>query len=194
MSKKEEFKSLDERMVLCQQTNRYLEEFYLKKRFEQSVKWYIRKAVKYKRIYFLFMIISIVLPAVATVLINIPLLDNNWAKPIITILTVLTSTTTTLLSLFRAKDKWIHFRYMAETLQSEYSLYIEGAKDYADDETKNVKFIENIEAMMSEEHNKWIHIVNDDKNSRMPYDDQPPQGSTTPDAEIAVTATDIVKP
>ena len=159
MSKRSEYKNLEQK--LHNNSNSVILDDYLEKRFEQSVKWYIRKARTFKMMYYICSIIGISVP------ICIPLVygscfleDGNPKKCIITILSIITSISASLISLFKAKEKWVHFRFVAEKLQSELSLFVEGVGVYSDLKTKNMEFAIQIEKIMSEEHARWINIVN----------------------------------
>ena len=170
MSKRSEYNNLEQKLhfdEIC-----VINDKYLLNRFEQSVKWYIRKARSYKLLYFACSIIGIVLPAVIPIIYNSCLFDDGDPKKcIISILSIVTSISTSLVSLFKAKEKWIHFRFIAEKLQAELSLYAEGVGMYRSAENKNMRFAVQIEKYMSEENKGWLNIMNN-KNSRKPSETQ----------------------
>ena len=136
-----------------------IENEYLLKRFEQSVLWYAKKANHCKNWYYFLSVVGIILP------LSIPLLnlfEHSAITLVITLVSVFTSFVTALLSLMKFHDKWINYRSVAETLQTELTLYISKCGDYSDDSSqqRDQLFAERIENHMGSAHVKWIGIVN----------------------------------
>ena len=138
---------------------------YLEQRFKQSVEWYIRTAKQVKFIYFLLSIIGIVVPATIPIINNV-LCYSEKTRLIVNCLSFVTSASAALLSLIKAKEKWLHFRCVAELLQSELSLYAEGVGHYRDKSKRNQYFAERIEKIMANENKRWLDIVNDNSNKK----------------------------
>jgi hypothetical protein len=102
----------------------------LKNRIGLSLKYYIDKAILYKRLWNYLSILSIVLPASATFLACV--IDQNeclkWLIPFITSSTTIIAS---LLTLFKCADKKNSYRESAEKLKSELNAYVNNCKDYA---------------------------------------------------------------
>ena len=162
MSYKSEAENLHKKLYNTGETP-VITDAYLLMRFEQSVQWYMKKANRSKYGYFTLSIIGIVLP------LSVPVLNYFGNLSLfVTIVSVLASLVTSLLSLLKLHEKWVSYRSVTETLQSELTLYTSKCGDYNDlsEEKRNQLFAEKIEALMGNEHIKWISIVNkknDDK-------------------------------
>lgn len=168
MSCKEEYKNLEDKL-----NSRYRllnrEEIapdeYVIMRFEQSVKWYIKKANKFKYFFYLFSIIGIVFPA-SIPIVNSFLRSNHCESDfVITIISVSASISASFLTLFKAQEKWIHYRYVAETLQTEYSFYTTAVGEYEDSEKRLKRFLKKIESIMSDEHDQWLKMFDEKDKS-----------------------------
>lgn len=152
---------------------------YTLKRFRQSVVWYIKKAKCMKIWFFVFSILSIVLPTAATVLNSISIQDNR-IKYLVSGISALTAFIAALTSLFKFQSKWIQYRMTAEELQSELSLFILFANDYSrcsmekkhkesclkdqpltDEDLARMKeeiFTVNTESIMAKEKSQWYSL------------------------------------
>lgn len=168
MGCKEEYKNIEDKL-----NSRYrllnrdetAPDEYVIMRFEQSVKWYIKKANRFKFIFYLFSIIGIVFPA------SIPIVNSFLncyrceSDVAITIISVSASISASFLTLFKAQEKWMHYRYVAETLQIEYSFYTTAVGDYEDSEKRLKHFLKKIESIMSEEHDQWLKMFDEKDKS-----------------------------
>ncbi len=102
---------------------------YTAKRFFQSVLWYSKKAKLNKWLFYSFSVVTIVLPAVTTLLTAI---SNDFAvRCISSCLSSLTAIFTALLALFKFQHKWIQYRTTSEALQTELSRMISQTKEYS---------------------------------------------------------------
>lgn len=110
--------------------NSVIKNDYIRKRFLQSLIWYIKKAKFFKRFFYFFSVLSIIIP-IAVALLNqfVSLTDDS--KIIVSILSSLTAVISSLLTLFKLQEKWIQYRCAAEALQSELSLLIAENGDYS---------------------------------------------------------------
>lgn len=161
MSYKAEFIDLEKKLYSDAGSNIIADE-YIAKRFEQSTKWYIKMAYKFKNIYFAFSTAGIILPAIVTVINNIEGEIDFNIKFIITILSVLTTVITSLLTLTKVHEKWINCRSTAEMLQRELTFFKTKTDKYQtlkDEECVNV-FGNSIEQIMAQEHLRWVEVVN----------------------------------
>ncbi len=169
MSKKSEYKSLEKRLYpngteVCTITSNTLAI-----RYEQSVKWYIKKANCLKICYYLFNILAFLSLGIIPIINSIPY-TNDYHKIIVNIFSGLSATATSFISLFKFKEKWIHYRTIAEVLQTELSIYTESAGKYKNlsDSIKNKRLVETIEKIMTTEHKQWKEII---KNNMEEYNE-----------------------
>lgn len=130
-------------------------------RYEQSVKWYIIKANYNKVMYYIFSILGIVFPSIIIVVNSFSECNFVYSRIIITIVSVLSTIVSSVLTLFKFHKKWIHYRFIAETLQAELSLYSQNIGEYdIDENTRNKIFTIKIENIMKNEIKGWTKIVN----------------------------------
>ena len=155
MSVKSEMKSFTERLKDANKT--FLKDEYIFNRYYQSVEWYIRKANKYKRLYYSFSFAAMLFPLLVPLISLIFTSNNNTEKILVVILSVFTSVFTGLLALGKIHEKWIHYRFIAEKLQAELSLYYSNYKKK--EENADTVFLEKIESIMNDEHKKWVDIT-----------------------------------
>lgn len=139
-------------------------DIYLKERYTYQVSWYDNKAVKYKRLYYLFQWLIIIISATLPVLISITSMANK--NPVI-ILSVVLSILTTSMKAFKFQENWINYRTITEILKKEKYFFESGIDCYQDESIRNNIFIERVEAVISKENNLWIytHIDNNEKNT-----------------------------
>lgn len=164
MSKKEEFKNLEDKLnsrYKLLNSDKFSPDEYVMMRFEQSVKWYIKKANRFKLIYFILSIMGIVFPASIPIVNGVLKCGNIPCDTLITIISVCASISASFLTLFKAQEKWVHYRHVAEMLQAEYSYYSTNVGVYMDCEKKSQLFLVRIEAIMSDEHDKWMRMFDD---------------------------------
>jgi len=152
------------RMRLNTENGHTIDDNYLELRFEQSVLWYIRRAKLLKFLYYFLSVVGIIIPATIPI-INFYSFDNSTnTSLIVNCLSFITSISVAFLSLFKAKEKWIHFRCVAELLQAELSLYAEGVGQYRDAKKRNQRFAVKIERIMASENKQWKGIVSEKNN------------------------------
>lgn len=58
--------------------------------------------------------------------------------------------------MFRWRDRWVLYRATEESLKREYSLYVVKAGVYANVDEPIVEFLTRVEAILLNEHSKWI--------------------------------------
>ena len=80
---------------------------------------------------------------------------------------MLSTLAASILALFKFHRKWINYRFVAESLQSEFSLYIGkvGAYDCSDNEKRDKIFITNIEKTMKNDLSNWERIIKSNSNT-----------------------------
>ena len=135
----------------------------VEKRYWECQQWYIKRAVKYKRLYFLGSIIAGLCPLMITAVEAFDFRDSPmsdfWRIAVI-ILSLLSGVATFLLSLFWTQEIWISSRRTAEQLKSarvEYLNKLLGEKVSIRKAEK--EFLENIEKIIRNENDDWKGIV-----------------------------------
>lgn len=160
MSIKKEFESINEKLYPEDTKNSTVKNQNIRIRFEQSVKWYIKKANYNKMMFYFLSILEIVFPGIIIIL---NCASDYWELPyklIITILSVLSTFTASMLSLFKFHKKWMHYRFVAETLQTQFSLYLGQVGAYNETEDNRDKlFVSITEEIMRNELFDWKDIV-----------------------------------
>lgn len=98
-----------------------MDNYFMQQRICNSLNWYIRKAVIYKRGYYFFASLSIITPLVATFVHSID--SYAYADICNILLASLTTISSSLLALYRFKDRWKEYRETTEKLKSELIQY-----------------------------------------------------------------------
>ncbi len=116
------------------------------------LEWYIRKAIFYKRIFYLLSMVNLLLPLLSTAIMA-------WKKDsdIGIILSACTSLSASLLALFNARDKWTSYRTAAENIKRQYALYCAKVEPF-DDENAHSRYIMLLEQYMTEVHTHWCDM------------------------------------
>lgn len=160
MSKNKEYTSLEEKLYPKENMDSIITNNNIRIRYEQSVKWYIKKANYNRKMFYFFSVLEIIFPGIIIIINSASEYYNFSSNLIINIFSVLSTIVASILALFKFHKKWMHYRFIAEYLQSEFSLYIECVGKYnTDDVNKNKEFITNIETIMKNELNDWTKLV-----------------------------------
>lgn len=111
-----------------------IENEVVRQRIQNSLNWYIRKAVVNKRLYYIFSSISVILPLLATIMysIDIEIFLKDNLQIYSALLACATTMTTSGLSLFRFRDYWKEYRQTAEKIKAELFHYHMGLDKYMD--------------------------------------------------------------
>lgn len=139
-----------------------IEDKNLKRRAELSLKYYINKAVRYKRLWCGFSIAGIVLPAIATFIasLNASLKEVDLSNVII-LITACTTVVTGLMALFKCADKKTSYRNSAENLKSELCAYASNNGAYSEDPAKKDEiFFKRLESIIKEGYEKIEALEN----------------------------------
>lgn len=131
-----------------------IENINIRKRVTQVVIWNIKKATKYKRLYYWMSIAIIILTASIPV---INLLDFLNPKISTSIISALAGILASILTLVNVKETWLRYRKYAEMIKSESVLFINKCERYSEIDAE-CKFIENIESIIGEERLNWEEI------------------------------------
>lgn len=136
-----------------------LEDNTMKMRAKNSLNWFIRRAVIHKRCYYAFATASIITPLTFTLLnsVDTQMFLANDFKQYSAVLGMLTTASTSLLALFRFKDRWQEYRETAEIIKAELVAYQMKSGDY---ETQDIaKLSERIEQIIAESNEDQRKIV-----------------------------------
>lgn len=113
------------------------------------MRWYSRKAIFYKRFFFILSTINIAAPLISTYIIS------TQKQPIAgAILSALAAFSASMLALFNVNDKWVTYRSASENLKSQYTLYCAKSPPY-DKADAHIIYINNIETYMTTVHAHW---------------------------------------
>lgn len=113
------------------------------------MEWYSRKAVLYKKIFFILSTINIAAPLISTYIIS-----AQEQSMFAAILSVLATFSASMLALFNVNDKWVTYRSASEYLKSQYTLYCAKSSPYNKDDA-HIIYINNIETYMTTVHSHW---------------------------------------
>lgn len=146
----------------------------LKARFIYLIVWYVKKANLYKWSYYILGLFMILLPPIIVILNNVA--SANQGLPIqttmnigVTILAAITTIISGTMAFFKLHENWILYRKSAESIKNRVSLYLVGAPPYDSKQKRDVKLIEDIEKIVLEENNQWIHMQsnNDEEKEKL---------------------------
>jgi Protein of unknown function (DUF4231) len=134
---------------------------YVKKRLENQLNWYDKKAKSYLYRYYEIQILILGVSALIPI-VNVVGGYEMTIRIISSILGSIVVGATGILQLTKAQESWIIFRSTAETLKKEYNLYMLKAGDYSDtnlaDDKRDKLFIERSESVMAMEGTKYFSL------------------------------------
>jgi len=136
------------------------EEQYLKTRVDDQIKWYDKKSVTNKTLYFTLKVLEILFASAIPI---ITLFEGT--KIIIAILGALISVIASVLALYKPSDKWKQYRNTAEALKNEKYIYLAKAGTYVSDEPYKM-LVERIEFIVSKENSNWTQIIGTTDNQK----------------------------
>ena len=138
------------------------EEQYLKTRVDDQIKWYDKKSVTNKTLYFSLKVLEIVFAS------SIPIFSlfaNDWTRIVIAILGALISVIASILALYKPNDKWKQYRNTAEALKNEKHIYLAKTGTYTTDEPFKM-LVERVEFIVSKENSNWTQIIGTSDNQK----------------------------
>ena len=133
----------------------------VRERIRASGEWYIERATKYKRIFFILSAIGIIAPLLVTVIISAGLNHTDGGSDmavriVIAACSALASFSSTFMVVLKCKEKWTNYRNTVEQIKSELVYYL------IDEETdceRLKKLVDRTEKIMREEHGRWNEIL-----------------------------------
>lgn len=127
----------------------------LKARIKSSGNWYIERAIRFKRLFEILGLISIILPLIISIL-------NNFEKTnlAVSICALLTALVTSLLTFTKCREKWTLYRTTIEQIKRELTLY--WVDELNDEKLKELAI--KIEDIMAQEHKVWIQDLKERKD------------------------------
>lgn len=127
-------------------------------RTENSLEWYMRKAIFYKRMFYILSIINMGVPLLSTVIMS---WDPKTKAGIV--LAAVTSFSASLLALYDMREKWLMYRTAAEYIKSQYCLYCGKVFPY-DGEDAHEKYLLLLEKYMASVHIQWYGLQKEKGN------------------------------
>ena len=133
----------------------------VRERIKASGEWYIERATKYKRIFFILSAIGIIAPLLVTVIISAGLNHTDGGSDmavriVIAACSALASFSSTFMVVLKCKEKWTNYRNTVEQIKSELVYY---SIDEETDCERLKKLVDRTEKIMREEHGRWNEIL-----------------------------------
>lgn len=145
--------------------NGSIEEEVLRKRIEYLLTWYSHKATRNKYLYFTFVAISIIAPALIT-LINSCVKDSFLGMDktcLISFISTIATIFAGILAITRWQEGWLRYRKTAELIKSKVSIYLIQRKNSENDNKKmDNEFISEIEDIVQKENAEWLSMRRDE--------------------------------
>jgi len=139
------------------------EESYMIDRVDHQIDWYSRKSARNKKLFLSFEVSAI--GSAALIPIISQWLELSWTSVTIACLGGLSAVIASTVSLLQSRDRWAEYRTTAETLRHEKYLYLTGSGPYEDDRSFP-RFVEAIEALVSQENTAWKQRVCETKEGK----------------------------
>lgn len=137
-------------------TNDYIElseQDYIKDRLLGQQKYHSKKATKYKKLYYFFTVIGLIMslsiPIVSTLTVS-----GNAMKIITAILGALVSLCSTLLTVFKFQELWLSYRNTSESLKQIGYLYKTKTSPYNKDDAFE-RLVLDCESLLNDNRNLW---------------------------------------
>lgn len=126
----------------------------LEERIKTCIEWYIEKASMYRVYFYIFSIISIVMPLIITIVNNgvVWSVDSSRARNVVTICSAIASLAASFLAFFKFQEKWLLYRSTAEEMKAELSQFQAGK--LTDESEKQL--ILKLEEHMRKERTEWF--------------------------------------
>jgi hypothetical protein len=142
---------------------------YMDERVEDQLTYYKKAANSAKKKHIFVQTTIIILGLLVPVVINLP---NNWGatetfqafvKGVVTVLSLSLAILTGISNFRKYGDLWLTYRMTEELIKQEKFLFLTKSGKYLENEFAGNEFVQNIEAIISSEHNKFRTIVEESK-------------------------------
>lgn len=136
--------------------------------FSVCLKWYIRKACFYKRLYYTMTLTSIISPILSASLasMNVSGSEGSWIKYIPGVLALAASISVAILTTLRAQEKWGRYRMVAEQMKKSRMRYLQELESDKTNEEIKKRFLNEIEQLMKEENLEWMKLNQADEEGK----------------------------
>ena len=135
----------------------YIDDETVRRRTENTLLWYIRKANRSRAAYYIATVISIAASAAIPVINTLGAQNNggfSFKDTLISLIAAIGGVAVSVCTLFNFKEAWNRNRRYAEALKSECFLYATRVEDYSGDDALQI-FIRKLEGLASEESKSW---------------------------------------
>lgn len=138
----------------------------VQERIKYLLIWYSHKATINKYLYFAFVAISIIAPALIT-LINSCVKDSFLGMNktcLISLISTIATIFAGILAITRWQEGWLRYRKTAELIKSKVSIYLIKRKNSENDDNKKIdnEFISEIEDIVQKENAEWLSMRRDE--------------------------------
>ena len=119
--------------------------------------FYSTQALIYKRVFMLFSLFTVLMPAVVTGLSSFAIINPLYVKILITVFSAISTVSAGILGVFKVRDHWINYRTNCERLKREIILYTEKLAPHKElsAEQSYKLFLERCEEIIGDERNHW---------------------------------------
>lgn len=128
-----------------------IEDAILRNRIQGCMEWYLKKAVYYRRIFYILSIMTIAMPLLTTMTNSLEGISDAVAKNMVSGFSMMAALAASALCLFKCQEKWTLYRTTLERMKKILSLYCAGK--FGDDGVNYL--ISELEECMDAEHSKW---------------------------------------
>src|SRR5215212_5895748 len=136
---------------------------YVQKRFEETKKYYKKRANQYGRLYIVLQILVITVGALIPVINAIFPSNNITNVPATSILGALIVVLSGILGLLKVQEFWLLYASTLDQLEREYELFLNGIggyniKDDKDGKEKEKVFVRNIESIIISKGHRYVAL------------------------------------
>lgn len=137
---------------------------YIEKRVEEQAEWHSKKATKYKKLYYSFMITSIVVSAMIPV---VSLLVDycSYLNIVVALMGAIVSIISGIVSLTQYYSNWMKYRITSEQLKRNLYLYETKMKPF-NEENRFEILVEITENIIMENNDTWYRIQSESNNNQ----------------------------
>ena len=138
--------------------------------------WYIREAERARVKYYLFKIITILLPALVMIITSAGTGLAVWASEewgsaanlLVAVLAGITNIASSVLVVTKWHENWIRYRHTANRIEGELALYLAGAYPYQDPALRDGRLMQKIERIAAQEDDGWTESMTREPDGSAP--------------------------